>query len=262
MTYISKNEIIYSYVRKKSKIIGWPQRLDKTESYILSKKTGKHVLRNNILLSNTIIWKGWFTRLERVGEILAKAKENSVAYEKNILWPEINRLYALRPKGAKTVTLHVPSVEMYYTLQPSNQFRFNYPDTTKDLSYSSTYGSKSFDPKRCQTSSTWDTDYFDWENNFQLGENLHKMVRLSNSKFTRLGKARSVFQSILSSKLEVIHEKYLLGDIIEMEIAGTSYRFQKIDRYSRNKDNAYLNWMELSISPIIKVDISKVFPKY
>jgi len=198
--------------------------------------------------------------MDRVGNIMFRAKQSAENFSKNIVYPEVQRIYAMRPKGKVVLTLQVPSNQGYYTIHKNNSFY----DDSKELTYSSGYNdSLLFNPTMCQNSD-WETEYFDWENNFQLGENFSKIAENSNSKWSRFHKAKGIFTYILSAKLEDVQEKYAIGDIIELNIAGIPYRFEKIDRkYTQNRDNPnYLSWKELSIKPIVSADLSGIIPKW
>ena len=258
----SKSEMVGSYFSSKRKLIGWPHKLDKTGSYILSEKTNKPVLRNIQYVSRTasIIWNGWFSRMDRIGDIMFRANQSALNYSKNVLFPEVHRLYSMCPKGKVALTLQVPSKSTYYTIHKADN-RFN--DSKNELSYSSGYnGNLVFSPTMCQNPN-WESEYIDWENNFQLGENFSRMVEMSNSKWSRFHKASGVFTYILSAKLEEVHKKYEVGDIIELNITGVPYRFEKIDRrYTQNRDSQhYISWKELSTKPIVKTDLSGIIPK-
>jgi hypothetical protein len=248
----------WNYLKKKK--VGYQFKTDPTESWFIT-KNGRKVARN---ISTTtsgarqsfLLWKGWYTRLDRAAGILDRLEAS-----KNRFWDKIARPELAAALGKKQLVkvhyLDKTGILSYVEISKGQG------DYEGGMSYSSHNredigGQMNVRVADLIQTKGWDSLYKGWDNGFKDGQRLLWVLSVHDSKWNRYHRAQGILGHLISRKLEKIADKHKVGDVIEFVCGDRRYRFEKGDsRHARNNI-----WKELSSQPIQTVDISAIIPKY
>lgn len=255
-------------------------KLDPTLSYIVDDK-GKR-LAKNLVSSNrgynheheSLFWEGWYSRLDHVGEVVAKAYANAQKYHDYMI-AELaklvpndesrRRVYYLR--GSHIASAR-PMLHYFEIWRDYSQYGPYGKEREKQIIYSEndhlTFGPQTSLDGECIKFANivqyagWNDIVNGWENGFPEGAHLLHIFNLNRTKWRRYHQAKSTLRRVLTAKLEVLAAQFKPGDLLEFTIAGKTYRYERKDE---RLGNDYKKWLEVTGKPIQKLDISGILPE-
>jgi len=246
----------FGYLAKKK--VGFRTKTDSTESWFV-RKNGRKVARNLVMCylgGSTLLWKGWYTRLDKVGNLLNRLSESRNRFWATVAKPELMAHLGTEEKAE----VYYCNSEGFLSFVSIHQQR-EYDGS--GISYSARNTAQTSDMTPLSVADIvqtkgWDTHYKGWDNNFKDGTRLISILTLMESKWSRYFRVKTILTHLVFKKLEEIAAEYKTGDIIEFNCGSQDFRFEK-KSYPHNKVGY---WEEISARPIQRVDISAIIPKY
>lgn len=249
---------------------------DPTRAWLLDSK-GNRVCKNMTAKSGynfshwgeKMFWLGWKTRLDRIGRIAQKARKAQQAFSK-IVRAEIVRL--LNGKTAVKVYNLIPYGEHYALTYVEIRYeaaRIGAGDENgKEISWSSnnhlefhnsanqTIANKDAMPwYQIIQCAGWNDIVKAWDTEFFEGRYLAFLFRMDMAKHRRYQVAYGTLLALIEEKLAILTDKYKVGDLVQMEIAGETHRYERVDPQT---NRAYIKWSRISGNPVQNIDISGI----